>query len=84
MTVTIPDELVEFIHAKLRTGGFENPSEVVAAALTAWKGKEFYRSLDGVEVEQLLLEAIDSPRLRWDEANFDQIIESQRQKHAAT
>ena len=28
------------------------------------------------EVEHLLLEAIDSPRIPWDEANFDRIIES--------
>ena len=28
------------------------------------------------EVERLLLEAIDSPRIPWDEANFDRIIES--------
>ena len=30
------------------------------------------------EVEHLLLEAIDSPRIPWDEANFDRIIESLR------
>lgn len=28
------------------------------------------------EVEHLLLEAIDSPRIPWEEANFDRIIES--------
>ena len=28
------------------------------------------------EVEHLLLEAIASPRIPWDEANFDRIIES--------
>ena len=28
------------------------------------------------EVEHLLLEAMDSPRIPWDEANFDRIIES--------
>ena len=83
MTITIPDELDEFVRAKLDAGGFENPAEVVAAALSAWQGQEVYRAMDHGEVEQLLLEAIDSPRIPWDEANFDRIIESLRVKHGA-
>lgn len=84
MTITIPDELDEFVRAKLQAGGFENPTAVVAAALTAWQGQEVYRDMDRDEVEHLLLEAIDSPRIPWDEANFDRIIESLREKHAAS
>jgi putative addiction module CopG family antidote len=83
MTITIPEELDEFVRAKLDAGGFENPSEVVTAALTAWQGQEVYRAMDRGEMEQLLLEAIDSPRIPWDEANFDRIIESLRVKHGA-
>ena len=84
MTITIPDELDEFVRAKLLAGGFENPAAVVTAALTAWQGQEVYRDMDRDEVEHLLLEAIDSPRIPWDEANFDRIIESLREKHAAS
>ena len=83
MTITIPDELDEFVRAKLQAGGFENPAEVVAAALTAWQGQEVYRNMDRADVEHLLLEAIDSPRIPWDEANFGRIIESLRDKHGA-
>jgi Arc/MetJ-type ribon-helix-helix transcriptional regulator len=84
MTITIPDELDEFVRAKLQTGGFESPAAVVTAALTAWQGQEVYRAMDRDEVEQLLLEAIDSPRIPWDEANFDRMIESLRKKHGAS
>ena len=83
MTITIPDELDEFVRAKLRAGEFESPAAVVTAALTAWQGQEVYRDMDRDEVEHLLLEAIDSPRIPWDEANFDRIIESLREKHGA-
>jgi Arc/MetJ-type ribon-helix-helix transcriptional regulator len=83
MTITIPDELDEFVRTKLQAGGFESPSAVVTAALAAWQGQEVYRAMDRDEVEQLLLEAIDSPRIPWDEANFDRIIESLREKHGA-
>ena len=76
MTITIPDELDEFVRAKLQVGGFESPAAVVTAALTAWQGQEIYRALDRGGLEPLLLEAIDSPRIPWDEANFDRIIES--------
>jgi Arc/MetJ-type ribon-helix-helix transcriptional regulator len=67
MTITIPEELDEFVRAKLLAGGFESPSAVVAAALTAWQGQELYATLDRDEVEQLLLQAIDSPRIPWNE-----------------
>ena len=83
MTITIPDELDEFVRAKLQAGGFESPAAVVTAALAAWQGQEVYRAMDRGEVEHLLLEAIDSPRIPWDEANFDRIIESLREKHGA-
>ena len=83
MTITIPDELDEFVRAKLQAGGFESPAEVVTAALTAWQGQEVYRAMDRNQVEHLLLEAIDSPRIPWEEANLDRIIESLRQKHGA-
>ena len=76
MTITIPDELDEFVRAKLDAGGFENPAAVVTEALDAWKGQEVFRAMDRDGVEHLLLEAIDSPRIPWDEANFDRIIES--------
>ncbi len=81
MTITIPDELDEFVRAKLQAGGFESPAAVVSAAPAARQGQEVYRDMDRGEVEQLLLEAIDSPRIPWDEANFDRIIESLRDKH---
>ncbi len=83
MTITIPDELDEFVRAKLQAGEFESPAEVVVAALTAWQGQEIYRAMDRDEVEQLLLDAIDSPRIPWDAANFDRIIESLRERHGA-
>jgi Arc/MetJ-type ribon-helix-helix transcriptional regulator len=83
MTITIPDELDDFVRAKLQAGGFESPAAVVSAALTAWQGQEVYHDMDRLEVEQLLLEAIDSPRIPWDDANFDRIIESLRDKHRA-
>ena len=71
------------MRAKLQTGEFESPAAVVTAALTAWQGQEVYRAMDRDEVEQLLLEASDSPRIPSDEANFDRIIESLREKHGA-
>jgi Arc/MetJ-type ribon-helix-helix transcriptional regulator len=83
MTITIPDELDEFVRAKLQAGGFESPAAVVAAALTAWQGQEVFRAMDRDAVEQLLLEAIDSPRIPWDERNFDRILESLRERHRA-
>ena len=51
---------------------------------TAWQGQDVYHSLDRDEVEHLLLEAIDSPRIPWDESNLDRIIESLRGKHGAS
>ena len=84
MTITIPDELDEFVRAKLQEGEFENPAAVVVAALAAWQGQEVFRAMDHDEVEQLLLEAIDSPRIPWDETEFDRIIESLRAKHGAS
>lgn len=59
-----------------RRAGLRVPRRVVAAALTAWQGQEVYRTMDRGAVERLLLEAIDSPRIPWNEENFDQIIES--------
>ncbi len=38
------------------------------------------RVRDRAEVKQALLDAIESPRIPWDEANFDRIIEALRQK----
>ena len=84
MTITIPDELDEFVRAKLQAGGFESPAAVVAAALAAWKGQEVYESVGRDEVERLLLEAIDSPRIPWDEGNFDRIIQALREKHGVS
>lgn len=55
----------------------------MTAALTAWQGQDVYRAMDRDEVEHLLLEAIDSPRIPWDEANFERIIESLREKYGA-
>jgi hypothetical protein len=40
--VTIPDELDEFLRAKLQAGAFENPAAVVTAALPAWRGRKFF------------------------------------------
>jgi len=84
MTITIPEDLGEFVRAKLQAGGFESPAAVVAAALTAWQGQEVCHAMDRNQLEQLLLEAIDTPRIPWDESNFDRIIESLREKHAAS
>ena len=72
------------MRAKLQAGGFENPAAVVTAALTAWQGQEVFRDMDRDEVEHLLLEAIESPRIPWDEATFDRIMESLREKHATS
>jgi Arc/MetJ-type ribon-helix-helix transcriptional regulator len=84
MTITIPEELDEFVRAKLQAGGFESPAAVVVAALAAWQGQEVCHALDRDALEQLLLEAIDTPRIPWDEANFDRIIESLREKHGTS
>jgi Arc/MetJ-type ribon-helix-helix transcriptional regulator len=73
MTVTIPDELESFVQAKLRAGGFDSPEAVVVAALTAWQGEELLHSTDRKEIEGLLLEAIDSPRIPWDDRNVDRL-----------
>ena len=81
MTITIPDELEPFVQAKVNSGEFDNPGAVVAAALTAWQGEEVLQSMDRNEVERLLLEAIDSPRVPWSDANVDRIIEGLREKH---
>ncbi len=64
----------------MQAGELETPEAVVVAALTAWQGEEVYRALDRAEVEQALLDAIESPRIPWDEANFDRIIEALREK----
>jgi len=63
MTITIPDELDEFVRGKLQAGGFSSPSDVVTAALAAWQGQEVYQAMDRSEVEKQLLGAIDSPRI---------------------
>jgi Arc/MetJ-type ribon-helix-helix transcriptional regulator len=76
MTITIPDELDEFVRAKLQAGGFASPDAVVTAALAAWQGQEVCQTIDRGELEQLLLAAIDSPRIPWDTGNFDRIIDS--------
>ena len=73
----------EFVRAKMQAGELESPEAVVVAALTAWQGEEVYRSLDRTEVERALLDAIESPRIPWDETNFDGIIEALRRKHRA-
>ena len=83
MTITILDEMEEFIQAKLEAGGFQNPAEVVTAALAAWQGQDLGRTLDHTEVERLLLDAIDSRRIPWEEANLDRIVESLRGQHSA-
>ena len=83
MTITIPNELDDFVRAKMQAGEFESPAAVVTAALTAWQGQEVFRAMDRDEVERQLLDVIDSPRIPWDEANFDRIIESLREKHRA-
>lgn len=84
MTITIPDELDEFVREKLRAGEFESPAAVVVAALAAWQGQEVCGAMDQGEVERLLLEAIDTPRIPWDEANLDRIVESLREKHGSS
>ena len=84
MTVTIPDELESFVQAKLTSGAFNTPEAVVAAALASWQGEDLLHSMDRGKVEQLLLEAIDSPRVAWSEASVDRIIHSLREKHSAS
>ena len=84
MTITIPDELEPFVRAKLQTGGFESPEAVVAAALTAWQGEEVLHAMDRGEVEGLLLEAIDSPRIPWSEASVDRIVDDLRGEFGTT
>ena len=63
MTITSPEALGEFVRAKLAGGGFDSPSAVVAAALTAWQGQEVYDALQHDEVEHLLVQAINTPRI---------------------
>lgn len=74
MEITIPEELQEFVKAKLEAGAFESPTAVIAAALIAWQARETYgaaiRDVEG----HLLLKAIDSTRIPWDEATLDCII----------
>ncbi|EDY19244.1 putative transcriptional regulator, CopG/Arc/MetJ family [Chthoniobacter flavus Ellin428] len=82
MTVTIPNELESFVQAKLKSGAFDTPEAVVVAALTSWQGEDLFQSMDRSKVDQLLLEAIDSPRMAWNEATVDQVIDSLRKKHA--
>lgn len=84
MTITLSDEFDDFVHSKLQTGHFENQAAVVAAALTAWQGDEVFRGMDRDETERLLLEAIDSPRIFWDDANLEEIVASLREKHLAS
>ena len=84
MTITIPSELEEFVKAKLQSCEFDSPEAVVAAALTAWQGEDVLHSMDRGEVERLLLEAIDSPRVPWSEANVDGIVNRLREKHGAS
>ena len=84
MTITIPAELDEFVQAKLAAGEFDSPTAVVAAALAAWQGQELHAAVHCNDVEHLLLEAIDSPRIPWDEANFDRIIDTLREKRAVS
>ena len=57
MTITIPDELDEFVRMKLRGGEFESPGAVVSAALAAWQGQEIYHAMDRAALEGLLLES---------------------------
>lgn len=83
MTITIPDELDSFVQGKLRGGDFESPAAVVSAALAAWEGQEVHQAMDHGAVESLLLEAIDSPRLPWDEATFERMIAALRGKYEA-
>ena len=45
MTITIPNELDDFVRAKLHEGGFESPSAVVTATLAAWQEEELKSSL---------------------------------------
>jgi hypothetical protein len=40
-------------------------TRAVTAALVAWQGQEVYRAIDPGEVEQLLLQSINSPRIPW-------------------
>ena len=84
MTITIPSELEEFVQAKLHSGEFDSPEAVVAAALTAWQGEDVLHSMDRGEVERLLLEAIDSPRVPWSEANVGRIVDRLREKHGTS
>lgn len=81
MTITIPDELDEFVWGKLKQGQFESPAAVLTAALAAWQGQEAYHAMDRDELEHLLLAAVDGPRIPWEEANLDRIIHSLRGKH---
>ena len=84
MTITIPHELEEFVQAKLHSGEFDSPEAVVAAALTAWQGEDVLHAMDRGEVERHLLEAIDTPRVPWSEANVDRIVDRLREKHGAS
>ena len=84
MTITIPSELEEFVKAKLQSCEFDSPEAVVAAALTAWQGEDVLHFMDRGEVERLLLEAIDSPRVPWSEANVDRIVDRLREKHGTS
>ena len=84
MAITIPSDLEPFVEAKLKSGEFDSADAVFASALTAWQGEEVFRSVDRNEVEQMLLEAMDSPRIEWNQPNVDRILEGLREKYGSS
>ena len=64
MTITIPNELDDFVRAKLHDGGFESPAAVVTAALAAWQGQE------AEELKSSLLAAVGKPTRQYRKGEF--------------
>jgi putative addiction module CopG family antidote len=53
MNLSIPSELQRFIDAKVRSGAYVSPEEVIADALTRWKAEE---EMEGAELRRLVAE----------------------------
>jgi antitoxin ParD1/3/4 len=83
MTISLPEDLESFIHAKVRSGEFASEDAAIAEAVRLLRQRDQDQSAERKRVESLLLQGLDSgPSTPMTSKDWDE-IEQEGQRIAA-
>ena len=75
MNVTLTKDLEEFVETRVRDGGYADAGEVIRDALRHLRQVEEGDLAASPELEAMLLEGLDSPKMPYDRSVMDRVAE---------